>query len=88
MLDEHIKSAANGGMSLIDVRAEALVNDLRRRRDVLGNAAKGKKSGWFKSISWMEEAAKEIIGPDLVGAESGFALIIESIFAWACSAGN
>jgi hypothetical protein len=36
----------------------------------------------------MEEAGRNIIGPDLVDADAGFWAIVESIFAWARASGE
>lgn len=89
LIDQHIKTTAKGSKSLNDLQMEALMDDLSpETRHILGKAAQIKKNGWFKSISWMEEAARNIVGPDLDNAEPEFRLIIESIFNWALNAGE
>ena len=36
----------------------------------------------------MEDAARDIVGPDLDDAEDGFRELVERIFAWASNAGQ
>lgn len=61
----------------------ALLGISRQTREMLGRAARTKKAGWFKSVSWMEDVAREIVGPDLAKAEEGFAALVTAIFTWA-----
>ena len=49
-------------------------------RSVLAKAAR--QSGWFKSVTWMEDAAADIVGPHLAQAEQGFQEILGGLFAW------
>jgi len=53
------------------------------RRATLGRAARIRKNGWFKSISWMEHAARTIVGPNMDAADAGFRSLMNSVFAWA-----
>ncbi len=46
-------------------------------------AAAAKQGSWFKRISIMEGAAREVIGPDLADAHEDFSGVIEEIFKWA-----
>jgi hypothetical protein len=83
LIDAHIKSASQNGRDLNAIRIEASDGDVTTEsRVILGKAAKTKKAGWFKSITWMEDAAREIIGPDLSAADSGFTQLVNEIFAW------
>ncbi len=53
-------------------------------RCILAKAARTRRAGWFKSVTFMEDVARDILGPDLSGgADKGLNAIIESIFAWA-----
>lgn len=89
LINEHIKSASTGTKDLNGIPAEALENGITREsRTVLGKAARTKKAGWFKSVTWMEDVARDIIGPDLVNADTGFRELVERIFAWAGDAGR
>lgn len=83
-IDQHIRSASDGATNLEEMRADALENGYSEEaRVVLGKAARGRKNGWFKSVTWMERAARDIIGPDLADADEEFRAIIERIFEWA-----
>ena len=86
LIDDHIKSATKGAKTLNSVQTELLTGDLSEEtRVILGKAARTKKAGWFKSVSWMEEVAREIVGPDLAGdgVDEGFSAILTDLFAWA-----
>jgi hypothetical protein len=84
LVDDHIKSATNGGLTLEAVQIEPLFDGrAAATRTILAKASRTKRGGWFKSVSWMEEAAREIIAPDLAAAEAGFSDIIANVFAWA-----
>jgi len=78
LVEEHIKSASNGTMGLH--QPAALLQPAGRL--VLARASKTKKAGWFKSVTWMEEVAADIVGPHLAGAEQGFQDILADLFAW------
>jgi len=49
-------------------------------RPVIAKAAQTKKNGWFKSVSWMEEIAREIVGPDLPTPDAAFVKILDDLF--------
>jgi putative ATP-dependent endonuclease of OLD family len=85
LVNQHIVSKSKGAESLDGIRGKYLCDEevSPDTRTVLGVASQIKRNGWFKSVSWMEEAAREIIGPDLEYCEPGFRSIVESIFAWA-----
>jgi hypothetical protein len=71
------------------VRAESRRNGVSdESRAVLGKAARTRKAGWFKSVTWMEEVARNTVGPDLADADAGFTALIEDIFAWASDGGE
>ena len=85
LIDDHIKSATAGKLDLEEVQGELLFGTpTAETRAALGKAARKRKAGWFKSVSWMEEVARNIVGPDLVdeGVEEGFATILADVFAW------
>jgi Overcoming lysogenization defect protein-like, TOPRIM domain len=83
LIDDHIKSASNGAKTLNAVRTELLLGNLpAETRIILGKAARTRKAGWLKSVSWMEQVAREIVGPELSGAKEGFRAIITGLFAW------
>jgi hypothetical protein len=57
-------------------------------REILGRAARAKEAGWFKSVTWMEDVAREIVGPDLANADAGFRSLVDEIFVWVNHAGG
>jgi hypothetical protein len=84
LIDQHIKSASTNLMDLQAVRAELATGAMSAEtRAVLGRAARARKAGWFKSVSSMEEVAREIAAPALPQSEAGFRDIVNRIFAWA-----
>jgi putative ATP-dependent endonuclease of OLD family len=89
LVDAHIRSASNGSTNLGAIRSELLLDELSARsREILGHAARMRRAGWFKSVTWMEQASREIVGPDLAEADAGFRAIVESVFGWAAGAGD
>jgi len=51
-------------------------------------ASRSKKAGWFKSVTWMESAARDIVGPDLPDTDPKFRSLVEEIFEWASDGGG
>lgn len=82
LIAAHIDATSSGIMSLADCRGP--VTDVVRT--TLADAAKSKKNSWFKTVSWMEEAARDIIGPDLPNALPEFHAAIEAVFTWCADA--
>ncbi|MEQ8654757.1 MAG: AAA family ATPase [Kiloniellales bacterium] len=88
LIDGHIRSRATNGESLKGVQSKALVNGFgASARAVLAQASSVRKKGWFKQLSWMEQAAREIIGPDLSKADAAFRSAVEALFEWSGNAG-
>jgi hypothetical protein len=58
-----------------------------KSRAILGEAARTRRAGWFKSVSWMEGVARDIVGPDLDDADPDFVALIEELFEWASDGG-
>lgn len=85
----HIQSASNGGAITLDsIYAELSNTSLLSApvRAALGRASRAQRAGWFKSISWMEEAAQTIVAPSLATAPPYLVQRIDSIFTWAAHA--
>lgn len=86
LVNEHIKSSSlnkkdlQGIQAELDNKGKSIALETRR---VLGKAARTRKAGWFKSVTWMQDVGREIVGPDLPKAEGGFRPLVEDIFAWA-----
>lgn len=89
LVDEHIKSASDGRIDLEQIRADARQNGYSNdARAVLGEAARFKRAGWFKSVTWMERVARDIVGPDLPDADIDFRRLVEGIFERASNGGG
>jgi len=76
LVRDHIASTAGKAVD---------IEDLLKNMDVEGRALMGRaaKSGsWFKSISKMEDATREIIGPNLLSCDQSFIATIKGIFEW------
>ena len=88
LVNEHIKSASVNAKDLNVIRTEALIDGiLPESRSILGKASRTKKAGWFKSVTWMEDVARDIVGPDLPNADVNFRALIDEIFTWAGNGG-
>jgi putative ATP-dependent endonuclease of OLD family len=88
LIDDHIKSASGGETDLAGIRKDAPKDGYSdATRVLLGKAARSKKAGWFKSVSWMEDVARDIAGPDLPNADAKFKALVEKIFKWAADGG-
>lgn len=89
LVNEHIKSATKNAKDLPAILAEAESGRISpESRTALGAAARTKRAGWFKSVTWMEDVARDIVGPDLPRADAGFRNLVESIFGWCANAGT
>jgi len=89
LVDDHIKSVSQGARNLAGIRKESergVLSD--KSRAILGQAARTRKAGWFKSVTWMEAVARDIVGPNLADAELEFTELIKELFAWASNGGR
>jgi len=77
-IDDQIRSESAAKHTLASCRAKLTPES----RATLGKASKGKKSGWYKSITDMEVAARDIIGPDLDKCAAPFQETIATVFKW------
>lgn len=84
LVDQHIKSASGGTVSLLDIQTATLIDGISvQQRQILGVAAKSKSAAWFKSVSFMETVALEIVAPNLANSSAEFLAEVNGIFAWA-----
>ncbi|MCY4108589.1 MAG: hypothetical protein OXG11_06135 [Chloroflexi bacterium] len=82
LINDHIKSHTNSRNDLESIISQAQMNCLTvGSRCDLGKAAR--KSGWFKTVTRMEDVGREIVGPDLARAAPEFKRRIDDIFGWA-----
>jgi putative ATP-dependent endonuclease of the OLD family len=88
LVDEHIKSASDGNTDLEKIRTDGLADGYSKEtRIILGKAARFRKAGWFKSVTWMEDVARDIVGPDLPDSDKKFRALVDEIFAWVADGG-
>jgi hypothetical protein len=80
LIEHQIESVSNGAVSLADCRGSVT----SATRQLLAETAKSKNNSWFKTVSWMEDAARDIVGPDLPHASAQLRDVVDSIFAWCC----
>jgi hypothetical protein len=84
LVDAHIKSTTTGAKSLGEIDMESLMGDLSTEsRAALGRAARTRKAGWFKTVTWMEDVARDIVGPDLGASVDDFQDRVKKLFIWA-----
>ena len=84
LLDAHIKSVSNNAMTLKAVDAELGADNLKEEtRKLLGRAARTRKAGWFKSISWMEYVARHLVTRELNSAQPTLKNAVRDTFKWA-----
>lgn len=76
LIGAHIGSASNGLMNLASCRAGVSPGS----RQILALAAR--RSGWFKSVTWMEDVARDIVGPDLANADQAFRDVVYAVVHW------
>jgi len=93
LVNAHLGTISNNTVTTDSIWAEAgaAVPALSAAtRTVLGRASRIRKAGWFKSISWMEEAARNHVGPALFIAQpqvdATFAARVNGIFVWVADA--
>lgn len=84
VVDQHIRTRSSGKLTLAAVQAEGASGDYSTAtRTVLGEASRIRKAGWFKSITKMEDVARDIVGPALETSEAGFVKVVSNLFGWA-----
>lgn len=88
LVDSHIISKSDNAINLASIQAELDGELSIESRQFLGSAAKVKRQGWFKSVTWMEHVGREIVGPDLSSCNASFREKIESIFNWSANVGR
>ncbi|RWE16965.1 MAG: ATP-dependent endonuclease [Mesorhizobium sp.] len=82
LIDEHIKSKSGGLTTYDDVDNALLFGDFDLAiRELLGMAS-STRHGWFKQVTWMEDAARNVVAPGLQQADAAFVSIIDELFAW------
>ena len=85
LIVEHLRTVSNNMLTFQQVWDEIQnTGHLSAEcRAILGQAARIRKAGWFKSISWMEDVARTIVAPDLHLCDQGFRALMDQVFGWA-----
>lgn len=76
----NITSESSGQLNIAACRA----NTTPQTRWVLAIASR--RGGWFKSVGWMEEVARDIVGPSFPVVDPGFWEIVQRIHSWVYNA--
>lgn len=83
-VEAHVRTVSRNDLNLAAIWAEAETGVLSlQTRALLGQAARTRKSGWFKSITWMEHVARHILAPVLLQCAPDFQARVNSVFHWA-----
>ena len=83
-VEEQVRTISRNDLNLAAVWAEAQAGNLSPlTRSLLGRAARTRKNGWFKSISWMEHVSRHIVCPVWEQCAPDFQARISNVFAWA-----
>lgn len=85
LIHEHLRTVSNNTLTLQAVWDEIQNTNMLSEpsRTLLGQAARIRKAGWFKSISWMEDVARTIVAPDLPLCDPEFSVLVNQVSAWA-----
>ena len=92
-VDANIKSKSAGRLSLADIRAErARGGYSQETRKALGeasrqNGGRAGKTGWFKTIAFMEDVAFEVVLPCSKRCTTEFKRRVIDLLKWIKSAG-
>ena len=80
LVDEHIRSASGGHCDYADA---TLIRGFDGEvRTFLGDAARSKRGSWFKSVTKMEDVARDIVFPNLATSDVIFRQTIASLEQW------
>lgn len=87
LVHDHVRTTSNGAVTLQNIWDEVANTQAlsAASRTLLGQASRVRKAGWFKSISWMEEVARNIVAPDLPQCDQAFRALVDPIFGWAAN---
>jgi putative ATP-dependent endonuclease of OLD family len=83
-VNEHLKSVSRNRYTSSSITMDHMMGDLDESdcRKVLGDASSRRGSGWFKSVSWMEEAVSTIVGPAIPNCSQSLRAVISRIVKW------
>lgn len=83
-VNNHLVTKSNGLVTLEKVRAEGFFGEYSAQtRQLLGEASRIRKAGWFKSITRMAAVAHDVVGPNLDASDQEFSRGIYRLIHWA-----
>jgi len=80
LIAAHIASESDGKFTIDDCSRN--LDD--EKRGVLGSAARNKRNSWFKTITWMEAIAEEIVAE--AEADEAFWTVVDGVWDWIAQA--
>jgi putative ATP-dependent endonuclease of OLD family len=87
---EHVRTKSNGALTLESIRGARSqgVPYAPLARQVLGQAARTKSNGWFKSVTAYQHVGRHIVGPNAKQSESGFLALLTELWSWTHAIGD
>ncbi len=83
VVDANITSKSNGRVKLAQMRAEKATGAYSAEtRTLLGQSARMKTGGWFKSVGYMEDVTFDIVLPCHSGWSADFDGTIKALWRW------
>ncbi|MFM0255791.1 ATP-dependent nuclease [Paraburkholderia sediminicola] len=83
-IEAHLTAASSNSLSYATVTFQTATDGLTSEsRAILGKASRTKKAAWFKSISWMEVVARDIVFPSWESLDAAFWNQILTVNSWA-----
>jgi len=86
LVASHIQTQSNGQLTLAHIRQQRQLVGAPyplTTRQLLGQAARHRRNGWFKSVTKFENVACDILGPYSQISELGFVTLINRLYWWA-----
>ncbi|WP_230533240.1 ATP-dependent nuclease [Microvirga roseola] len=82
-VDSQLRSESSNRVNLASVRHDLEMDALSlETRAFIAKASRKRRAGWFKSITWMEEIAREIVGDALESSSGELRNIVFDAFGW------
>lgn len=83
-IEGHLTNIAGDSTAYAKVSLQVATNSLSdESRTLLGRASRIRKAGWFKSISWMEAVARDMLFPDWQSLRPAFQQQFVRLHGWA-----
>jgi putative ATP-dependent endonuclease of the OLD family len=83
-IEGHLTNTSGDSSAYAKVSLQVATNSLSdESRTLLGKASRVRRAGWFKSISWMETVARDMIFPDWQSLRPAFQKQFMDLHCWA-----